>query len=80
MKIYLLVKKTTAYVYENGESLFVAFRAEDTEIEKLRAYVRDRDSAFDDDFVGIQMDTFNDEQRAYEFFCESLWCSNGFTV
>ncbi len=61
-------QKTTAYVYENGESLFVAFRAEDTEIEKLRAYVRDRDSAFDDDFVGIQMDTFNDEQRAYEFF------------
>ncbi len=59
---------TTAYLYEDGENLYVAFRAEDTEIELLRAYLRDRDSAFDDDFVGIQLDTFNDEQRAYEFF------------
>ena len=61
-------EKTTAYVYENGESLFVAFRAEDSDMSKLRAYIKDRDSAFQDDFVGIQIDTFNDEQRAYEFF------------
>ena len=61
-------QKTTAYLYENGESLFVAFRAEDTNMSQLRAYIKDRDSAYQDDFVGIQMDTFNDEQRAYEFF------------
>jgi len=61
-------QKTTAYIYENGASLFVAFDAKDTNPELLRAYMRDRDSAFDDDFVGIQMDTFNDEQRSYEFF------------
>ena len=61
-------QKTTAYLYENGASLFVAFRAEDTNPSAINAYLRDRDSAYDDDFVGIQMDTFNDEQRAYEFF------------
>ncbi|MFK8030475.1 MAG: DUF5916 domain-containing protein [Gammaproteobacteria bacterium] len=59
---------TKAYLYEDGENLYVGFRAEDTEIELLRAYMRDRDAAFDDDFVGIQLDTFNSEQRAYEFF------------
>ena len=61
-------QKTTAYLYENGESLFVAFRAEDTNMGQLRAFIKDRDSAYSNDFVGIQMDTFNDEQRAYEFF------------
>lgn len=61
-------QKTTAYLYENGESLFVAFRAEDDAAQNIRAYLRDRDDAWDDDFVGLQLDTFNDEQRAYEFF------------
>jgi len=61
-------QKTTAYVYENGVNLYIAFRAEDTNADQIRAFVRDRDSAFQDDFVGVQFDTFNDEQRAYEFF------------
>jgi hypothetical protein len=30
--------------------------------------LRDRDSAFNDDFVGVVLDTFNDERRAFEFF------------
>lgn len=59
---------TRAYLYEDGENLYVGFRAEETEIHELRAFVRDRDAAFDDDFVGIQLDTFNDEQRSFEFF------------
>ena len=34
----------------------------------IRAYLRDRDSAFNDDFVGVVLDTFNDQRRAFEFF------------
>ncbi|MGS2719797.1 DUF5916 domain-containing protein [Paraglaciecola aestuariivivens] len=60
--------KTDLYLYENGESLFVAFKAYDPEPEKIRAYFRDRDTLFQDDFVGIVLDTFNDNRRAYEFF------------
>ena len=30
------------------------------------------DSAFDDDFVGLVVDTFNDERRAFEFFVNPL--------
>lgn len=61
-------QKTTAFIYESGDNLYVAFRAEDTQMEKLRAYIRDRDSAYQDDFVGIKFDTYNDQQRAYQFF------------
>lgn len=60
--------KTTAYIYESDEVLNVAFVAIDPEPEKIRAYYRDRDTIFQDDFVGIVIDTFNDDRRAYEFF------------
>ncbi|MUH71753.1 hydrolase [Psychrosphaera haliotis] len=60
--------KTKVYLYENGKSLFIAFKADDPEPENIRAYFRDRDTIFQDDFVGIVIDTFNDNRRAYEFF------------
>ena len=60
--------KTDLYLYENGESLFIAFKAYDPNPEKIRAYYRDRDTIFQDDFVGVVLDTFNDNRRAYEFF------------
>ncbi|MBU2919323.1 carbohydrate binding family 9 domain-containing protein [Psychrosphaera sp. F3M07] len=60
--------QTEIMLYENGKSLFVAFIAHDPDPSKIRAYFRDRDTMFQDDFVGIVIDTFNDERRAYEFF------------
>lgn len=59
---------TTAYLVENGEQLLIAFDARDPEPASIRAYLRDRDSAFNDDFVGVVLDTFNDQRRAFEFF------------
>ncbi len=64
--------KTVAYIVENGESLFVAFDAEDPEPKAIRAFLRDRDSAFNDDFVGIVVDTYGDGRRAFEFFANPL--------
>ncbi|MDJ0749636.1 MAG: DUF5916 domain-containing protein [Woeseiaceae bacterium] len=64
--------KTVAYIVENGESLFVAFDAEDPEPQAIRAFLRDRDSAFNDDFVGIVVDTYGDGRRAFEFFVNPL--------
>ncbi len=49
-------------------ALYVAFRAHDPEPEKIRARLADRDAATSDDFVGVVLDTFNDERRAVEFF------------
>ncbi|MEX0963180.1 MAG: DUF5916 domain-containing protein [Pseudohongiellaceae bacterium] len=57
-----------ALLMEDGEVLYVAFIALDPEPEQIRAFYRDRDSMWNDDWVGIVLDTFNDERRAFEFF------------
>ncbi len=49
--------KTAAYLIDTGESLLVGFRAEDPGPSKIRAFLRDRDSAYQDDFVGVVLDT-----------------------
>lgn len=64
--------KTTMYIGENGTHLLVAFVAEEPEPKKIRAYLRDRDSAWNDDFVGVVLDTFDDQRRAYEIFANPL--------
>ena len=64
--------KTTAYIAENGEHLLLAFVAEDPDPKQIRAFLRDRDSAYNDDFVGVILDTFDDTRRAYEFFVNPL--------
>jgi len=63
---------TKVYLYEDGKTLYVAFEAFDTNPEDIRAYFRDRDKAYSDDFVGIILDTYNDETRAFEFFSNAL--------
>lgn len=60
--------ETRAYIVENGSTLLVAFDAKDPNPGNIRAYLRDRDSAYDDDYVGIVVDTFNDARRGFEFF------------
>ena len=64
--------ETEALVTYSDSSLYVGFRAYDDDPEAIRAYLSDRDRAFSDDFVGIVVDTFNDERRAFEFFVNPL--------
>ena len=63
---------TVAYLFEDGVNLYVAFDAKDPRPDEIRAYLRDRDTAWNDDFVGIVIDTFNDQRRAFEFFANPL--------
>jgi len=63
---------TVAYLLEDGKNLYVAFDARDPDPSEIRAYLRDRDSAWNDDFVGITLDTYNDERRAFQFFSNPL--------
>jgi hypothetical protein len=64
--------RTTAYLADNGREILLAFRAEDPDPSKIRAFLRDRDSLWQDDFVGFSIDTFNDQRRAFEFFANPL--------
>jgi len=59
---------TEALLLDTGDALVVAFRAYDPEPGRIRAFFRDRDSLFGDDFVGVKLDTFNDQRRALQFF------------
>jgi len=65
------VKTDMLLAYDDGH-LYVAFRAQDPDPSAIRAHLSDRDDAFNDDFVGIVLDTFNDERRAFEFFVNPL--------
>ena len=64
--------KTEMWITYNHSHVYVAVRAHDPEAQKIRARLTDRDRAFQDDFVGVVFDTFNDERRAFEFFVNPL--------
>ncbi len=64
--------KTEIYFYENGRSFNVAIKAFDPNPQDIRAALRDRDSLWKDDNVGIIVDTFNDERGGFEFFVNPL--------
>jgi len=63
---------TVAWLLEDGTSLYVAFDARDPDPAQIRAYLQDRDAAWNDDFVGVVLDTYNDDRRAFEFFANPL--------
>ncbi len=63
---------TQAYIFEDGEYLYIGFQAQDPGLDLLRASYRDRDDISDEDHVGIEIDTFNDQRRSYNFFVNPL--------
>ncbi len=65
-------KKTTAYVYEDGKTLFVGIDARDPNPELIRSFYRDRDSLGNDDTVNIYIDPFNQRRIAYFFGTNAL--------
>jgi hypothetical protein len=64
--------ETLVYLAYDHENLYAAFRAHDPDPAAIRATLSDRDSPFRDDFVGLMLDTFNDDRRAFEFFVNPL--------
>lgn len=51
----------------DSQFIYFAFHAYD-DPAKVRATLAKRDNIFDDDVVGLLLDTFNDRRRAYELF------------
>src|SRR5205085_2818279 len=62
---------TEALVGYDAKFIYIAFRAHD-EAGKVRATVAKRDNVFNDDWVGVWLDTFNDGRRAYELIFNPL--------
>src|SRR2546429_665880 len=63
--------RTEVFAGYDSHFIYFAFHAYD-EPGKVRASVAKRDSIFDDDTVGLLLDTFNDKRRAYELFFNPL--------
>lgn len=64
--------RTTARLGYTTEALYVSFHALEPDPAAMRAHLRDRDSAFNDDWVGVFLDTFDDNRRGYELIVNPL--------
>jgi hypothetical protein len=58
---------TTVWVAYDDDHLYFAFDVRYAEPSIMRANKVDRDQAFEDDLMTIYLDTFLDQQRAYDF-------------
>lgn len=56
----------------DDDNLYILFLCSDPRPGEIRARLADRDGGWGDDRVGIMLDTFNDERRAFEFFVNPL--------
>jgi len=64
--------KTEVYMVYDNSNIYVAFKAFDPDPSQIRVNYCDRDNIWDDDWVLILFDTFNDERRCYDFACNPL--------
>ncbi len=62
------IEKTVAYIGMDKKNLYIAFRCYDSQPQKLRAAITNRDNIIGDDWVLISLDTFNEKRRAFWFF------------
>ena len=70
--------ETTAHVTFDSSNLYVGFRALDPDPRQIRAHLMDRDqidTLIQDDYVIVQIDTFNDQRRYYQFRFYYRFCS-----
>lgn len=51
----------------DSKNLYIAFHVKQDR-DKVRATVSRRDNIFDDDYIGVYLDTFNDQRQAYTLF------------
>lgn len=59
--------ETTVLVTFDDDHLYAAFRARDPQPRRIRARYQERDVDGGDDAVGLYIDPFNDDRRAYQF-------------
>lgn len=65
-------EKTEVYMAYDRENLYFAFRCYDREPKKIKAAVANRDHLFPDDWVCINLDSFNDQQSLYGIYINPL--------
>lgn len=59
-------QETTAYLSYDDKNLYAIFVCKD-DPKQIRAHLSKREAVFNDDLIGIVLDTFNDKRRGYIF-------------
>jgi hypothetical protein len=59
------------YAYD-AENLYFSFRCHDREPGRIKTSVNSRDRIRPDDWIGINLDSFNDQQALYAFYVNAL--------
>jgi len=67
-----LPEKTVVYYAYDRENLYFAFRCHDREPSKIKASVAARDTINADDWICLNLDTFNDQQSLYALYVNPL--------
>jgi len=67
-----LSEETLAYYAYDSENLYFAFQCTDREPDKIKATLSKRDDFRTDDFVCVNLDSFNDQQSLYAFYVNPL--------
>ena len=65
-------ERTEAYLSYDADNLYIVMVCHAKDPSKVRARMNRREAIFNDDFVGVFLDTFNDHQRAYLFLVTPL--------
>lgn len=65
-------ERTSAWMAYDAENLYFAFHCHDRSPGKIKATMASRDTIMTDDFVCINLDSFNDQQALYAFYVNPL--------
>ena len=63
---------TVVYAVHDADNMYFAFRAFDPDPSKIKASMASRDSIRPDDWICINLDSFNDQQSLYTFYVNPL--------
>ncbi|MFC2134127.1 DUF5916 domain-containing protein [Bacteroidota bacterium] len=65
-------EKTVVYMAYDKENLYYAYKCYDSEPDKIKASVTNRDNIRAEDWICINLDSFNDQQSLYAFYVNPL--------
>ncbi len=65
-------EKTITYIGYDQKNLYFAFRCYESDPQKIRASVTNRDNCIDDDWIAVFLDTFNEKRRAFSFIINPI--------
>jgi len=67
-----MAENSIVYYAYDQENIYFAFRCFDSQPDKIKASVNSRDKIHTDDWICINLDSFNDQQSLYAFYCNPV--------